>query len=88
MSTLLLAAMFGTAVKALAFDGKPPQATGDSNPSETFEAPRITVPPSIHELAKRQNVQTVLVGPDNTCGYVSGRSSKDNKARLRVGCSG
>ncbi|KAI1139565.1 hypothetical protein F5Y05DRAFT_326947 [Hypoxylon sp. FL0543] len=74
MTSLLSAAVFVTAVQALAFDGKPPQPTDGLIPSPAVQLPKITLPPSIHELAKRQNGQTVLVGPDNTCGYFDGRA--------------
>ncbi|KAI1381542.1 hypothetical protein F4677DRAFT_128991 [Hypoxylon crocopeplum] len=74
MASLLSTAVFFTAVQALAFDGKLPRATDGVIPNPTFQLPEITIPPSIHELAKRQNGQTVLVGPDNTCGFVSGRA--------------
>ncbi|OTA94031.1 hypothetical protein M434DRAFT_395100 [Hypoxylon sp. CO27-5] len=74
MTCLLSAAVFITAVQALAFDGKPAQPTNGLIPSPAIQLPEITLPPSIHELAKRQNGQTVLVGPDNTCGYFDGRA--------------
>ncbi|KAI0381508.1 hypothetical protein F5Y04DRAFT_62757 [Hypomontagnella monticulosa] len=73
MASLLSAAVFVTAVQALAFDGRPAKPTDAFIPSPTFSLPEITVPPSVHELAKRQSGQTVLVGPDNTCGYFDGR---------------
>ncbi|KAI0843350.1 hypothetical protein F5Y06DRAFT_291259 [Hypoxylon sp. FL0890] len=74
MTSLLSAAVFVTAVQALAFDGKPAQPTNSLIPSPAIQLPQITLPPSIHELAKRQSGQTVLVGPDNTCGYFDGRA--------------
>ncbi|KAI2632380.1 hypothetical protein GGR54DRAFT_33180 [Hypoxylon sp. NC1633] len=73
MASLLSAAVFVAAVQALAFDGKLPKPTVGVIPNPTFQLPEITIPPSVHELAKRQEGQTVLVGPDNTCGYVDGR---------------
>ncbi|KAI1765844.1 hypothetical protein GGR53DRAFT_464973 [Hypoxylon sp. FL1150] len=74
MAGLLSAAVFVTAVQAMAFDGKPAEATDTGIPSPTFQLPEITLPPSMKELAKRQEGQTVLIGPDNTCGYVDGRA--------------
>ncbi|KAI1106742.1 hypothetical protein F4804DRAFT_299716, partial [Jackrogersella minutella] len=74
MANLLSAAVLITAVQALAFDGKPAQPTNGLIPNPTFQYPEITLPPSIHELAKRQSGQTVLIGPDNTCGYFEGRA--------------
>ncbi|KAI1388299.1 uncharacterized protein F4822DRAFT_241342 [Hypoxylon trugodes] len=73
MATLLSAAVFITAAQALAFDGRPAQPTFGVIPNPTFQLPAITIPPSIHELAKRQGGDTVLVGPDNTCGFFDGR---------------
>lgn len=84
MASLLTAAVFVTAVQALAFDGKPAKPTVASVPSPTFSLPEITLPPSVHELAKRQNGQTVLVGPDNTCGYFDGRPGRRSRLRLRI----
>ncbi|KAI0850198.1 hypothetical protein F5Y00DRAFT_43436 [Daldinia vernicosa] len=73
MASLLSIAALVTAVQALALDGNNPEPTQASEPNPTFQSPKITLPPSIQELAKRQNGQTVLIGPDNTCGYVDGR---------------
>ncbi len=76
-SKFLIAASFGVAVRALAFDGRPATATDGSMPSPTRNFPsHITVPPSAFELARRQDSQTVLVGPDNVCGYIDGRPGK------------
>ncbi|KAI0124938.1 hypothetical protein BJ170DRAFT_482691 [Xylariales sp. AK1849] len=72
MATLLLAAAFGTAVKAMAIEAAIAQPTDASIPHPTFKMPTITPPPSLHELLRRDEVETILVGPDNTCGYVSG----------------
>ncbi|RYP69437.1 hypothetical protein DL771_006089 [Monosporascus sp. 5C6A] len=73
--TVLLAASFGIAVQALALDGKPAKRTEGIVPTSTRPFPsHITVPPSALDLKKRQEVQTVLVGPDNTCGYINGRA--------------
>ncbi|KAI8963354.1 hypothetical protein F5Y11DRAFT_149327 [Daldinia sp. FL1419] len=73
MARLLSAAALVAAVQAVALDGKPSEPTQASTPDPTFQRPKITLPPSIQDLAKRQNGQTVLVGPDNTCGYFDGR---------------
>ncbi|KAI0884694.1 uncharacterized protein GGS22DRAFT_145883 [Annulohypoxylon maeteangense] len=73
MTSLLSVAVLVTAVQALAFDGRPAQPTNGLIPNPTISMPEITLGPAIHELAKRQTGQTVLVAPDNTCGYVSGR---------------
>ena len=76
-SAILLAASFGVAVQALALDSPTSRPTESALPDPTYEFPsRITVPPSALELAKRQDTQTVLIGPDNICGYVSGRAGK------------
>ncbi|KAI0426070.1 hypothetical protein F5Y09DRAFT_77462 [Xylaria sp. FL1042] len=77
MSRFLTAATLVTAARALAFDGRPARATQAVVPDATFRLPEITKAPSIKELLKRQSSsgdQTVLIGPDNTCGYVSGRA--------------
>ncbi|KAI8634116.1 hypothetical protein F5Y19DRAFT_199922 [Xylariaceae sp. FL1651] len=74
MSRFLTAAAFVTAARALAFDGKPARATDAVVPDVTFHLPEITAAPDVKELLRRQNDQTVLIGPDNTCGYVSGRA--------------
>ncbi|RYO78979.1 hypothetical protein DL766_000626 [Monosporascus sp. MC13-8B] len=72
---VLLAASFGMAVQALAFDGRPSEPTDSPVPSPVNPLPsRITTPPSVLELAKRQEALTVLVAPDNTCGYLDGRA--------------
>ncbi|KAK7752344.1 hypothetical protein SLS62_005680 [Diatrype stigma] len=74
VSRLLIAASFGIAVQAMALDARLPKPTDNTIPSPTRDFPsHITVPPNAFELAKRQDVQTVLVGPDNTCGYIDGR---------------
>ncbi|KAI1655770.1 hypothetical protein F4813DRAFT_153413 [Daldinia decipiens] len=75
MASLLSIAALVTAVQALALDKNHPEPTQASKPNPTFLFPKITLPPSIQELAKRQNGQgqTVLIGPDNTCGYFDGR---------------
>ncbi|KAI1095434.1 hypothetical protein F5B19DRAFT_344475 [Rostrohypoxylon terebratum] len=75
MASLLSAAVLITAVQALAFDGRPAQPTDGLIPNPTSSMPEITLGPDIHELARRANGQTVLVAPDNTCGYINGRSA-------------
>ncbi|KAI1497028.1 hypothetical protein F5X99DRAFT_43569 [Biscogniauxia marginata] len=74
MANIFAAAAFVSAVQALAFDGVPPKPTHTVIADATFHLPETTQPPSLRELAKRQNGQTVLVGPDNTCGYFDGRA--------------
>ncbi|KAI1084411.1 hypothetical protein F5B20DRAFT_576550 [Whalleya microplaca] len=74
MPNLFAAATFITAVQALAFDGKLPKPTSAFELSPTTQQPEITKAPDVRELAKRQNGQTVLIGPDNTCGFVDGRA--------------
>jgi hypothetical protein len=76
MSRFFTVATFITAAQALAFDGKPARATDAVVPDATFYRPEITEAPNVKELMKRAGDQTVLVGPDNTCGYVSGRAGK------------
>ncbi|KAI0009305.1 hypothetical protein F4779DRAFT_378986 [Xylariaceae sp. FL0662B] len=73
MANLIAAAAFMTAVQALAFDGKPPEPTNAFDISPTSPQPEITAAPDIRQLAKRAEGHTVLVGPDNTCGYFDGR---------------
>lgn len=80
MASLLSAAVLVTAVQALAFDGRPAQPTDGLIPNPTFSMPKITLGPDIHELARRATGQTVLVAPDNTCGYFNGRAGM----KLRV----
>lgn len=77
-SAIFLAASFGVAVQAMALDSYIARPTDSAVPSPVQEFPsRITIPPSALELAKRQDTQTVLVGPDNVCGYISGRAGKE-----------
>ncbi|KAI0025812.1 hypothetical protein F4780DRAFT_789329 [Xylariomycetidae sp. FL0641] len=73
MMSVVASAAFFTAAQALAFDGKPPRATDAVVPDATFHLPEVTKGPSVKELMKRQNVQTVLLAPDNTCGYYEGQ---------------
>ncbi|KAI1167172.1 hypothetical protein F5B18DRAFT_476483 [Nemania serpens] len=75
MSRLLTTAAFATAARALALAGAPAQATDAVLPDATFYRPEITQGPSVKELLRRAaGDETVLLGPDNTCGYVSGRA--------------
>ncbi|KAI0552708.1 hypothetical protein F4679DRAFT_46022 [Xylaria curta] len=73
MSRFLATATLATAVRALAFDGKPARATGAVIAAPTFNLPEITQAPSLELLKRATGDQTVLIAPDNTCGYVSGR---------------
>ncbi|KAI1745316.1 hypothetical protein F4680DRAFT_99094 [Xylaria scruposa] len=73
MSRFLATATLATAVRALAFDGKPARATGAVIPAPTFNFPEITQAPSLELFKRATGDQTVLIAPDNTCGYVSGR---------------
>ncbi|RWA03070.1 hypothetical protein EKO27_g12036 [Xylaria grammica] len=74
MSRFLAAATLVTTARALAFDGRPAQATDAVVPDATFHLAEITEAPRIKELLKRQSEdQVVLIGPDNTCGFISGR---------------
>ncbi|KAI0602268.1 hypothetical protein F4775DRAFT_231062 [Biscogniauxia sp. FL1348] len=74
MARLFTAAAFAVAVQAMALDGKLPKPTQPVTPDATFHLPETTEPPSLQELIRRQEGQTVLVGPDNTCGYFDGRA--------------
>ncbi|KAI0181967.1 hypothetical protein GGR52DRAFT_62549 [Hypoxylon sp. FL1284] len=74
MANFLCAAVLVAAVQAAAFDGRLPNPTTAGIPDPTLPLPEITSPPSLHELLRRQDQQTILVGPDNTCGYVDGRA--------------
>ncbi|KAI0472483.1 hypothetical protein F4859DRAFT_515326 [Xylaria cf. heliscus] len=74
MSRFLTAATLATTVRALAFNGAPARATDAVVPDATFHLPEITQAPNLRELFRRDTGdQTVLIAPDNTCGYVSGR---------------
>lgn len=75
MAGLILAAAFGAVADAMAVEMAVAQPTYTSASTPTFRFPQITAPPSVHELMKRQEAHTFLVGPDNTCGYVDGISS-------------
>lgn len=71
-SILYSSAIFGPAVaEALAFWG--PMKTLLPSIHADAMSPRPTEAPAFHELLRRQSSgETVLVAPDNTCGYVSG----------------
>ncbi|KAK5660976.1 hypothetical protein OQA88_12352 [Cercophora sp. LCS_1] len=67
-------ALFAVAVNALAYPG--PRETAALVIPADAQSPRPTIGPALHQYLKRQsNEQTVLVAPDNTCGYVSGQSA-------------
>ncbi|KAI1340135.1 hypothetical protein F5Y15DRAFT_423524 [Xylariaceae sp. FL0016] len=74
MSSFLKTLSFATAVQALALDSKstPAKATGVVVPDATFHSPEITEAPNVRDLLKRDDGQTVLVAPDNTCGFFDG----------------
>ncbi|KAI0113718.1 hypothetical protein GGR51DRAFT_21669 [Nemania sp. FL0031] len=75
MSRLLTTATLVAAARALAFDGRPARATDAVVPDATFHLPEITPGPNVKDLFRRADGDsTVLIGPDNTCGYVSGRA--------------
>ncbi|KAI0874825.1 hypothetical protein GGS24DRAFT_325821 [Hypoxylon argillaceum] len=75
MSRLLTTATLVAAARALAFDGRPARATDAVVPDATFHLPEITAGPNVKDLFKRDTGdQTVLIAPDNTCGYISGRA--------------
>ncbi|KAK2018757.1 hypothetical protein LZ32DRAFT_643390 [Colletotrichum eremochloae] len=70
-----------------------PQATTTFNFPLDQYAPRPTKAPVYGDLRKRQTSEvTVLVAPDNTCGYVSGRAGAEytcgGSATCRVACCG
>ena len=65
--------LFGVGVKALVYPW--PRETNTPTLPLGAQAPKPTAPAGLHHFLKRQNNdQTVLVAPDNTCGYVSGQS--------------
>ncbi|KAH6657685.1 hypothetical protein BKA67DRAFT_195378 [Truncatella angustata] len=75
MALLFLTAAFGVVVQAVAFESTVAQPTDVSIPHQTIQKAEVTTPPNpsaVRELLRRAEAQTVLVGPDNTCGYVSG----------------
>ena len=66
-------ALFGVGVKALVYPW--PRETNTPTIPRDAQTPKPTAPAGLHHFLKRQNNdQTVLVAPDNTCGYVSGQS--------------
>ncbi|KAI0147115.1 hypothetical protein GGR57DRAFT_516155 [Xylariaceae sp. FL1272] len=75
MSKFLTAAAFATAVQASAFAGRPARVTQSVTPDATFQLPTVTDGPDLRELLKKRadGDQAVLIGPDNTCGFVNGR---------------
>ncbi|KAK6078003.1 hypothetical protein SCUP234_06377 [Seiridium cupressi] len=75
MASLLLAAAFGAVAQAIAIESTIAQPTSASLQHPTVQRVEVTQAPNpsvVRELLKRAEAQTVLVGPDNTCGYVSG----------------
>lgn len=69
-----------SALAALAFQAASGKALSFPKPTVSLVlpldgiTPRPTLGPGQDELRKRQSAaETVLVAPDNTCGYVSGR---------------
>lgn len=88
ISILIEVALFAASTHGLAFDA--PVATagfgcGHDSPLRKFKAmdggaphPLPTVSPNIAhaELLKRDYELTVLIAPDNTCGFASGLSSE------------
>jgi hypothetical protein len=76
-SNLLLVAVFSTSVQCLAFDAPVPTYV---LPQEIMAMPLPTPPPSKDELMRRLSADTfvtVLLGPDNTCGYISGKYAQE-----------
>ncbi|KXX74234.1 hypothetical protein MMYC01_209658 [Madurella mycetomatis] len=76
-------ALFGVSVQAIAFPG--PSPTNDIYAiQEDGWTPMPTAPPGVHEVLRRQNslASTFIMAPDNTCGFVSGRSN----CAFRVSC--
>lgn len=78
MAGLVLVATFGAVVDALVVEMALAQPTHTSASTPALRVPQITAPPSVHELIRRQEAQTFLIGPDNTCGYFDGISSTDH----------
>lgn len=73
-TTLLCSgAIFGTAVQALAF-WAPKETHIPTIPADAI-SPKPTLPPNFQGLRKRASASTtILVGPDETCGYIDGRA--------------
>jgi hypothetical protein len=76
MARSLLCGALAAAVAVRALVHPEPRATGFVVMPLDAQSPVPTTPPALHEYFKRQNGngQTVLVAPDNTCGYVSAQS--------------
>ena len=72
-------ALFGASVHALAFPG--PQPTDIANNNNAFRpdgwSPKPTAAPEFREVVRRQKdfATTLLMAPDNTCGFLNGHSS-------------
>ncbi|KAK0635142.1 hypothetical protein B0T17DRAFT_32140 [Bombardia bombarda] len=76
-SSLFPVALFSVAVHGLM--NPTPRATDKVVSLDNVQLPQPTVPPSIHELVRRQadgSSITVIVGTDNTCGYISGTKAR------------
>ncbi|KAK3387146.1 hypothetical protein B0H63DRAFT_150810 [Podospora didyma] len=76
-SLFRVAAVFGVATHALVFPAPEPTQANVIHPEDGW-TPRPTLPPSLHDLRRRQSnsVATVLVAQDNVCGYISGIASR------------
>lgn len=74
--SLLCGVVLSAAVAVRALVHSEPRATDTIAIHQDAWSPAPTAPPALHEYFKRQNGkgQTVLVAPDNTCGYVSAQS--------------
>lgn len=71
--TLSSLVLFGVGVTALVYPW--PRETSIAAAPLDAQTPKPTAPAALHQFLKRQNNdQTVLLAPDNTCGYVSGQS--------------
>lgn len=77
-SIVLSSAVLGTAAQALALWA--PKETFVPSLAADAISPRPTFPPSFQGLRNRQSSSssddTFLVGPDQTCGYISGLPGK------------
>lgn len=69
-------ALFGASVQGLAFPSPSPTDNTYSLQEDGW-TPMPTAPPGVHEVLRRQKdlASTYLMAPDNTCGFVSGKSS-------------
>ncbi|KAI1175721.1 hypothetical protein F4777DRAFT_301158 [Nemania sp. FL0916] len=79
MSRLLTTATLVAVAQALAFENRPARAMARATdavvPDTTFSHPAITPGPILRDYLRRDtDDETILIGPDNTCGYVDGRA--------------